>query len=366
MEPQVNAEKTQEVEIPLFKVIPKLRGQVPHASLTNVPTPLFKMEKLGEFLGHDALYIKDDGATSTVYGGNKARKLEFILAEAAAKGAKRVITNGAASSNHALATAAHAKRLGLACTAILFPQPKTTTCRNNLLCHSALGTELIMCPLEEYEKKTEEVAKKWEKEEGVAPYIVPTGGTSVLGTLGYVNAALELGEQIKAGVMPSPDVIYVVAGTFGTVIGVTLGMKLLKEKARVKPIRISYPDLFPQESYDKLLEDVASLIKEKGDVTFDLPDAEERKIIDDFYGEGYAIETAEHREILETVLRLENIELETTYTVRAMAALMDDVKKGNLKGKVALFWRTNNTSDLTPLIEKGDREKLPKEFQEYV
>ena len=359
-------DKRKEAEIPLFKTIPKLCGEVPYVSLLNVPTPIVKMEKLGEFLGHDALYCKDDGVTATAYGGNKPRKLEFILADAVAKGAKRVITYGGAGSNHALATAAHAKTLGMACTAILCPQPKSISCHKNLMYHSVLGTELIMCPFDGWNKKTEETIQKWEKEEGVAPYIVPSGGTCVHGVLGYINAALELGEQIKAGAMPSPDVIYVAAGTFGTVAGITLGMKLLKEKATVKPIRISFPEFYLQSSYDKLIEDVCTLLKEKGEVPIELPDEKERKIIDDFYGAGYAVETAEHRELLETILKLEKMELETTYTIKPMTALIEDVKKGNLEGKVALFWRTNNSINLRPLIEKGDVEKLPKEFQEYI
>ena len=359
-------DKRKEPEIPLFKMIPKLRGTVPYVSLTNGPTPIFKMEKLGELLGHDALYCKDDGVTATGYGGNKPRKLEFILSDALSKGAKRVITYGGAGSNHALATAAHAKTLGMACTAILCHQPKTISCHKNLMYHSVVGTELILSPFREWNKNTEEAVQKWEKEEGVAPYIVPGGGTCVHGVLGYINAVLELGEQIKAGVMPSPDVIYVAAGTFGTVAGITIGLKLLKEKATVKPIRVSFPQYFPQTKYDTLLEEVCTLLKEKGEVPIELPDEKERKIIDDYYGAGYAVETPEYLELLETIVKLEKMELETTYTIKPMTALIDDIKKGNLEGKVALFWRTNNSNNLIPIIEKGDAQKLPKEFQDYI
>lgn len=361
----METDKAVTKETPLFKAIPKLKEKIPHIALTEGPTPVFKLEKLGAYLGIEKLYCKDEGATGTLYGGNKPRKLEFLFGDAISKGAKRVITFGAVGSNHAVATAAYAKKLGLAATALLVPQPKTESCHKNLLYHSVLGTELIMVTAETREAKTQELIKLYEEKEGVAPYVIPTGGTNEIGILGFVNAGIELSYQIEAGDMPPPDVIYIASGTSGTISGITIGLKIMKQKATLKPIRVSDPAFWTQARTDDFIKQTASILEKQAGISIDIQETDCR-IIDDYYGKGYGVETPEIREVLDTVAKLEGLNLEIVYTTKPMAALFDDAKKGELAGKVVLYWKTNNSIDLKPMIEKGDKSLLPQEFQEYV
>ena len=352
-------------EVPLFKAIPELKEKIPYVSLIDGATPIFKLEKLGAHLGIDQLYCKDDGKSGSLFGGNKPRKLEFLLADAVAKGSKRIITYGAAGSNHAIATAAYAKKLGLTITALLSPQPKTDSCHKNLLYHSVLGTELIMVPAAEREQKTQELVKIYEEKEGIPPYVIPAGGTNAIGVMGFFNAGIELAYQIEAGVMPAPDIIYVAAGTFGTVAGINLGLKFMKQKAVLRPIRVTDPKSWTQGRYIDLLKEVATALEKEAGISIDIKETD-NLIIDDYFGKGYGVETPELREVLDTVAKLENLNLEIVYSTKPMAALFDDAKKGELTGKVVLFWKTNNSVDLKPIIEKGDKSLLPKEYHEYI
>lgn len=355
-------EKDQSKIIPLFKYFPNLQDEIAHIPLINSPTPIRKLDLLGEKLGISKLYCKDDGPSTPFYGGNKCRKLEFLLADALRKKTKRIITYGTVGSNHCIATAVSAKSVGIATTVILTNQPKSEACKTNLLYHTMIGTEIIHASYPEFAKKTEELIKLYQEKDGVAPYVIPLGGTEELGTLGTINGALELVDQIESGELPDVDVIYVAAGSFGTAIGIFLGMKLLKRKTEVRSICVCNPKYCSQTKINGIVDETILFLKSKG-VNLEL--TEEIKI-EDYFGEGYGVETSELKEIVDLVFKLEKITLDHIYTAKSMLAVCNDAQKGELKDKVVLFWRTNNSIDLSQFTSKGNPDLVPEDFKKYL
>ncbi len=211
--------------IPLFAQYPSLKGKIPHVSLGNFPTPIEHLSKLGTEIGADHLYLKHDGISGPLYGGNKIRKLEFLLADALHKKAKEVLTFGFAGSNHALATAVYAHKMKLKCISMLLAQPNAQYVRHNLQYSHVCGAEL-------HHYKNEMAMYLpiliWLfgrfLRHGKFPYIILPGGSSPLGAVGYVNAGFELKEQIARGLLPEPDKIFVPLGTMGTAVGLMIGL----------------------------------------------------------------------------------------------------------------------------------------------
>ena len=190
--------------IPLFEHHQQLACKLPYVALGEFPTPVQKLDQMGKQLGLESLYIKRDDLNSKAYGGNKIRKLEFILGEALHARAKEVLTFGAAGSNHALATAIYAKQLGLKSISMLVPQPNAQYVRRNLLKSYQCGAELHLYPKIPYIKPLTnpiflyQFFRHWLKS-GRLPRVIPMGGSSSLGVVGFVNAAFELEGQILRG-----------------------------------------------------------------------------------------------------------------------------------------------------------------------
>ncbi len=198
--------------IPLFENYQLLADKLPYVSLGEFPTPVQKLDQLGSHLGLNNLFIKRDDLSGKVYGGNKIRKLEFILGEALRTGAKEVMTFGSAGSNHALATAIYARQVGLKSISMLVPQPNAHYVGRNLLMSYRCGAELHMCsniqftrPLTTLSVLSQFFLHKLKR--GRFPRIIPMGGSSPIGAVGYVNAAFELKGQILRGEIPEPDYI---------------------------------------------------------------------------------------------------------------------------------------------------------------
>jgi D-cysteine desulfhydrase len=186
--------------IPLFKTYPQLEARLPYISLGEFPTPVQKLERLGAELGISQLYMKRDDLSGKVYGGNKPRKLEFILGKALRSGAREVIAFGGAGSNHALATAIYSQQLGVKSISILALQPNAHYVRRNLLMSYKCGAELHLCGAELHSPifmplvylATTYQLLMHKLRTGHLPQIIPPGGSSPLGAIGFVNAAFEL------------------------------------------------------------------------------------------------------------------------------------------------------------------------------
>ncbi len=199
---------------PLARRLPD-PAHLPRVPLTTLPTPVEPLERLAHASGIASLWIKRDDVSGTLYGGNKPRKLELLLGAARARGRRRVLTFGAIGTHHGLATAVCARAAGLDTTLVLVPQPVTPHVQRCLLLLHGCGAELHLANgvLDAARRALAILARG--RLRGEPLELIPTGGTSSLGALGYVNAGLELAEQVRGGLLPEPAAIFVALGSGG-------------------------------------------------------------------------------------------------------------------------------------------------------
>jgi D-cysteine desulfhydrase len=227
-------------QLALFGAFPALEGKIPWTPIGRFPTPVKEAPALAAALGAGRLFIKRDDLTHPVYGGNKVRKLEFILADAVKRGYKKVITFGGIGSNHFLATTIHAAEHGLGAIGVLVPQPVTEHVKRNMLCDIHFGAEMHLAG--GYADATAlalRVMAETALKDGKPPYLIPTGGSAVTGVIGYVSAAFELKRQIGEGALPEPDYIFVAVGTAGTAAGLIAGCRAAGLKTRVVGVKVT-------------------------------------------------------------------------------------------------------------------------------
>jgi len=346
----------------IFEQYPILKERIPYVQLGEFPTPIKHLRHLGKEIGTDYLYLKHDGLSGLIYGGNKIRKLEFLLGDALRKGAKDVLTFGFAGSNHALATAVYAQKLGLKSISILLAQPNAQYVRRNLLLSHVCGAEIhhFKNEMAAYIPTTIIFFRKKLKQ-GKFPYIIGPGGSSPLGTIGHVNAGFELKEQVASGLMPEPDKIYLPLGTMGTAIGLTIGLKAAGLKTRVVSVRVADVKFGNKEKFVKLFKKTLALILSM-DSSFprvEITD-DEVNIRHDFFGGQYARFTEQGMAALNLVAKSEGIRLDGTYTGKAMAALIDQVRGHGTRNEIILFWNTYNARDFSHAIEGIDYHQLPQ------
>jgi 1-aminocyclopropane-1-carboxylate deaminase/D-cysteine desulfhydrase-like pyridoxal-dependent ACC family enzyme len=353
-------------DYPLFSRFSRLQAVVPRVPLGSWPTPVEPLGHLAGLLGIGDLRVKHDDVSAVPYGGNKVRKLEILLGDALAKGAHHVVTFGAAGSNHALATAIYARRLGLDATAFLMAQPNAHYVRRNLLAHRAVGGAVRMHTdrdvlMRDAATFRSEVAA----ETGVEPYVIPFGGTTPLSTVGVVNAGFEFALQVASGAAPAPDVVYIPLGSMGTAVGIALGLALGGLTPVVRAVRVVPASVTSAGSFDALAAGTMQIL-EAGDAAFPraLRSACRVELVDGFLGEDYARFTSEGMEAVR-VSAAEGLHLEGTYTGKAMAALFAAARGGDLTGANVLFWDTYNSHDIDPLVAGIDYKDLPRECHVY-
>jgi 1-aminocyclopropane-1-carboxylate deaminase/D-cysteine desulfhydrase-like pyridoxal-dependent ACC family enzyme len=360
--------------IPLFEQYPLLQEKLAYVPLGEFPTRVQKLERLGAELGINQLYVKRDDLSGKLYGGNKPRKLEFILGNALRSKAKEVMTFGGAGSNHALATAIYARQVGLNSISMLMPQPNARYVRRNLLMSQYCGAELHLCgtglesvrnmPLV-YTAATYQLLRHRLKK-GRLPYFIHPGGSSLLGVVGFVNAALELRGQIASGEMPEPEYIYVACGTMGTAAGLTLGLRAAKLGGRVVSVRICGEKFVNTRAMITLINKTNFLLCSL-DTSFPRFEFCETDvdIRHDYAGKRYALFTDEGMEAVSLMKEREGIKLDGTYTGKTLAALKHDAKNGSLRRKAVLFWNTLNSRDFSDPISGLDYHDLPRPFHRY-
>jgi D-cysteine desulfhydrase len=344
----------------LFRWFPELRERLAWVPLGRYPTPV---ERLRVQSVQGGLFIKRDDLTGEPYGGNKLRKLEFILAEAQKQGAERLITVGAAGSHHALATTLYGRSLGFKTTLVLFPQPLTAHVRDVVTLDHALGAELRFVPLLEAIPAGVLAARIAHRKERC--YVVAPGGSDPLGTLGYVSAGLELAEQVSAGLLPPPDTIHVSAGTLGTAVGIVLGLQLAGMRSRVVATRIAGRLVTNAWAARRLARRTATVLRGAGELRVDADAAlstltlTHRQI-----GRGYGHPTIDSRRAVE-VFRELGIVLDTTYTAKAAVSFLDEAQY-DASGSTHLFWHT--LSSTTPTVSKDSPGlgSLPARARRYL
>jgi len=301
----------------------------PRIDLCHVPTPLEFMPRLTQHLGGPQIWIKRDDCTGMALGGNKTRKLEFLLGEALKQGADHLVTLGALQSNHVRQTAAAAARLGLACTVILehrHPNPDYAYLHNgNMLLDGLLGAEIVNCPGgTDMPAALRQVGDQL-RAKGHRPYLIPSGGSNPLGTLGYVKAAQELLLQAQEKNF-APDRVVVASGSAGTQAGLVVGLAAQASTASVQGFAVSQAEHLQHQRVAALAAATARFIGH----TDELPPQAVR-VNADYLGEGYSIPSAAMVDAVQQVARLEGILLDPVYTGKAMAGLMDWARTGRFR-----------------------------------
>jgi D-cysteine desulfhydrase len=358
-------------QIPLFRRWPELEGRLPRIVIADIPTPVEELV-LSDHAGvrplSGGLWVKRDDLTDVAYGGNKVRKLEFLLGDARAQGRDSVWTVGAVGSNHCLATAVHGRQQGFEVNVLHFPQPPTDHVSANILAISSTGARLTLASTRS--KMAVAVAKAKVKTwfaGSDADYYIPGGGSSPVGALGYVNAALELADQIAAGQLPEPERIYVAMGTSGTYSGLWLGCRLAGLETQVIGIRVVDLLIGNEALAARLVNGTNALLRAAcGDVPEVTADAADMQLRHTYLGDDYGVPTARGTRAIE-LLGESGIQLEPTYTAKTFGALLDEVTRPNTRpsGPV-VYWHTLSSADLSGLVAASPGpQALPRGYQRY-
>ncbi len=355
---------------PLFAAHPRLEARLAHVSLADVPTPVQRCAALSDALGVEVWAKRDDRtapADLDLYGGNKVRKLEFLLGQAIRRGSRTTVTVGYAGSNHALCTAVWAARLGMTPHSVLTrqePAPGTTA---KLLAQVGQGARLhLVDGRRGRDQAVRRVLMQAALEDRRPPAAIAAGGSSPLGTLGYVDAGFELAEQIRAGELPQPSRVYVPAGSMGTAAGLLLGLRAAGVPSPVHAVRVIGDDsVNPKLLYRLLAFTLASLRRNDPSFPHVAYDAAGLWLRDDQYGPGYGVPTSASRHAAEMAADLEGLTLDGTYSAKALAALAADAAAGLLEGPV-LLWCTYDPRPLDALAHGAGLSDLPLMMRRYV
>jgi D-cysteine desulfhydrase len=339
---------------------PSLAGKLARVPLVALPTPVQRFEALEKELGLPPLWIKRDDLASPVYGGNKVRKLEYLLGDAAATGASHIVTMGGIGSHHCCATAIFASEIGVSCSLVQTPQPVTEEVLRTLRWSAAYATELHLADgrLDQALSVYRLLARI--REGNGVPYFIWAGGSTAIGTVGIVEAGLEFAGQVAAGDLPRPAALLVACGSGGTHAGLLAAMKLAELEIPVIGVRVLTGLLANEVVVHYLanatLDLLRSLSPEVPDVQVTFSDI----VIDPGYlGDGYGYPTESGRRAVER-LQAEGIQLENTYTGKTMAALFE---RGLKHGEPLLFWNTYNSREAArPLV---DVRALPVDYAKF-
>ncbi len=313
----------------MLDVLPRIR-------MANLPTPMEPMENLAESLNLRDLWIKRDDLTGVAFGGNKIRKLEYVIADAKEKNADTLVTVGAVQSNHCRQTAAMAARAGLRCILLLAgEEPEEYT--GNLLLDKLFGAEVKFFPDDSFKDLNDRMAAVIEtlRDLGLQPYGIPSGAFMPVGTIGYVNAMVELKTQCEeTGFLP--EHIITAAGTGGTLAGMYIGAKMTRLEADIVGISVLRN---AREIEDQIREMVSRTLKDYPALTdpFDPPVSIDER----FVGKGYGIVDSGVRSAIQMFAKMEGVLLDHVYTAKAGLALIRMALAGEIEAdSPTLFWHT--------------------------
>lgn len=334
-------------DYPLFRRFPGLEERTPRIPLARLPTPLAPLP-----LQCDA-WIKRDDLTGGPYGGNKVRKLEFLLAEARAAGAQRLITVGAIGSHHALATTIYGRAAGFEVTAVLLPQPTTPHVAAVLEGMRRHGAELRLVRSAAGVPAGVAAARFTHRRERV--HVIAAGGSSPVGTLGYVNAALELADQVARGLAPRPAVVHVAGGTLGTAVGLAYGFALLGWETDVVAHRITSRAITNRRRARALVDGVRHLIQQAGPTSLPSRAAVLRRLRIDHgqIGKGYGFATDAAAQAIGWFAERAQPALDETYTAKAAAGFLAAAANADTP---VLYWHTLSAAEPLQSFDPPDRK----------
>ncbi|AUX23610.1 hypothetical protein SOCEGT47_041370 [Sorangium cellulosum] len=347
-------------ELPLFAELPELARQVPWRPLAHAPTPVVPCAAIEGYLGRGGVWTKRDDRISPLYGGNKVRRFEFLLADAERRGARTLVTVGGLASTQVTATAIFGRALGFAVTAVLFDQPVTRFARRALLADAESGAALV------HGGGYATTALRALRAHGRAdrPYFILPGASSALPCLGYVDAMLELAEQVRRGEAPRPDRIVVPTGTGGTVAGLALGAAMLGWPTTIVGVRIT----------ERIASNRAVVRYEIGSMMRYLarraPRFTRRRLPDVRFeidpravGPGYGAPTPASIAAIPEVERLIGVPGEVTYSGKALAALREIGRER--PGETILLWQTLSSARAAADAAPVGPEALPPAFARF-
>ncbi len=304
---------------------------VPRLRFAHLPTPVEALPRLSGMLGV-RLLVKRDDQTGLAFGGNKTRKLEFLVAEAQANGAKTLITAGAVQSNHCRQTAAAAARFGLGCKLVLVGEEPQIASGNYFL-DRLLGAKFVWASLEQRDQVLQQTFEQaWA--EGERPYLIPYGGSNRVGAVAYAFALQELLEQEL-----NPDWIVFPSSSGGTQAGLILGAKIFGFKGNILGISVDEPENF-------LRTHVASLVGEAADFLGERFEFSPKEVLvnADYIGAGYGVMGELEKEAFYLFAQKEALLLDPVYTGRAAGGMIQLAHQGYFSpGETVLFWHTGGT-----------------------
>jgi D-cysteine desulfhydrase family pyridoxal phosphate-dependent enzyme len=302
---------------------------IPRIKIANLPTPVENLPRLSAELSGPSIIVKRDDLTGLALGGNKTRKLEYLLAEAKANGARTIITAGAVQSNHCRQTAAACARLGYDCILVLTGE-KPSSATGNLLLDDLFNAKFVWTSIEERDQLLQlSYQQAWDA--GRRPYLIPYGGSNTTGATAYVAAIQELHTQ-----QAKPDWIVFASSSGGTQAGLVAGAKLFGFKGKILGISVD-------ETEADLKKCVASLATATTDVLGEKINIFEQDVMvnDHYIGAGYGIMGAPEIEAIQMFARTEGLLLDPVYTGRAAAGMIDLIRQGYFKPEeTVLFWHT--------------------------
>ena len=320
-------------------------ARFPRVHLAHLPTPLERLDRLSEALGGPEIWIKRDDCTGLSTGGNKTRKLEFLMAEALAWGADLVMTQGATQSNHARQTAAFAAKLGMDCHLLL--EDRTGYKEDNYNHNGNVLLDVLHGAT--YEKRDtgldmnaemEEVAERFRKD-GRKVYTIPGGGSNTTGALGYANCALELVGQANDRDLVIDHIVHA-TGSTGTQAGLVTGLKAINAQIPVYGISVRAAKGAQEQNVFKLAEATADRLGCSGIVS-----ASDIVANSDYVGGGYGIPTEDGLDAIRMFTKLEGILLDPVYSSKGAAGMIDLIKKGHFKkGQRIVFLHTGGSVSL--------------------
>lgn len=321
-------------------------AKFPRIRLAHLPTPLEPLPRLSEALGGPEIWIKRDDCTGLSTGGNKTRKLEYLMAEAQAQGADMVLTQGATQSNHARQTAAAAARCGMDCHILLedrtgYNHPNYRHNGNVLLDYLHGATMEHRAPGPDMNAEMEAVAERF-RAKGRNVYTIPGGGSNATGALGYVNCAFEMLAQFNDQGLAVDHIVHA-TGSAGTQAGLVTGLKAMNAGIPLLGIGVRAPRPKQEENvYNLALKTAEKLgcpdVVQRGDVVANT----------DYVGEGYGIPAPSTIEAIEMFARTDAILLDPVYSAKGAAGLIDLIRKGHFtKGERIVFLHTGGAIGLT-------------------
>lgn len=309
-----------------------LLNRYPRLRLTPLPTPLTYLKNLSEYLGGPRIYVKRDDIGSLAFGGNKTRKLEFIMAQAVAEGSDTVVTLGGVQSNWVRQTVAAAKALGMDAVAVLEGE-RPETIQGNLMLDLLMGAEVIYRPGIEQDVEDQEIASIFPitgpiaeelRRKGKKPFLAPLGGATPIGNLGYINMIDEtLKQAAETGIRPSR--IFLGTGTGGTQAGAQLGLYLAGSDVKLEGISVSFHTRPKEEEIAELCNRSLDFYGLDGSLT-----AADIHVNYDYVGAGYGAVTKEAVEAVRLAAKLEGLIMCHTYAGKALSGLIGMIRKGEI------------------------------------